>query len=171
MEISNFKSFLNEKLSDEMMKEPSSEAAKQAKKMNLNYVGFGRYTDRTGQVKYIVKNDKLYPFKGKDQEQANIQNLDQQQEKESMKGKPDANTSSSITKSQNASVSALKTDEKIKAKYAKDNQKTVLTYDKHLKSFYSPDLFTPDEINGVFVLDTAINLSDVILIDFDISLT
>ena len=40
-----------------------SNSAQQAQKMNLNYVGFGRYVDpRTGQVTHIVQNDKLISF-------------------------------------------------------------------------------------------------------------
>ena len=43
--------------------EVSGVAAKQAKGLGLEYVGFGRYADpKTGQVAYIVKNDKLVPF-------------------------------------------------------------------------------------------------------------
>lgn len=36
---------------------------------------------------------------------------------------------------------------------------------------WSANKFTPDEVNGVFVLDTAISMSDIILVDFDQSLT
>jgi hypothetical protein len=43
--------------------EPTSPAAKQAKSLNLQYVGFGRYVDpKTQQVTHIVQNDKLVPF-------------------------------------------------------------------------------------------------------------
>ena len=43
--------------------EVSGRAAKQAKDMGLEYVGFGRYADpKTGQVSFIVKNDQLVPF-------------------------------------------------------------------------------------------------------------
>jgi hypothetical protein len=43
--------------------EPSSVAASQAKKLNLQYVGFGRYEDpKTQQITHIVQNDKLVPF-------------------------------------------------------------------------------------------------------------
>lgn len=43
--------------------EVSGIAAKQAKDLGLEYVGFGRYADpKTGQVSYIVKDDKLVPF-------------------------------------------------------------------------------------------------------------
>lgn len=44
-------------------REPSSEAAVEAKRLGLVYVGFGRYEDpNTRQVTHIVQNDKLVPF-------------------------------------------------------------------------------------------------------------
>lgn len=43
--------------------EPDSGASSQAKKLGLQYAGFGRYVDpRTQQVTHIVQNDKLVPF-------------------------------------------------------------------------------------------------------------
>lgn len=44
-------------------REPSSEAAVEAKRLGLVYVGFGRYEDpNTRQVTHIVQNDRLVPF-------------------------------------------------------------------------------------------------------------
>lgn len=43
--------------------EPSSNAATEAKKLKLQYVGFGRYEDpKTQQITHIVQNDRLVPF-------------------------------------------------------------------------------------------------------------
>lgn len=43
--------------------EPASQAAQQAKKLGLSYVGFGRYVDpKNQQVTHIAQNDKLVPF-------------------------------------------------------------------------------------------------------------
>lgn len=43
--------------------EPKSQASAEAKKLNLVYVGFGRYEDpKTQQVTHIVQNGKLVPF-------------------------------------------------------------------------------------------------------------
>ena len=54
---------LNEDLA-KLKQEPSSKAAEQAKKLNLQYVGFGRYEDpKTQQITHIVQNDKLVPFR------------------------------------------------------------------------------------------------------------
>jgi hypothetical protein len=57
-----FKEYINEDL-NLAKKEPSGLAAKEAKARGLQYVSFGRYADpKTGQVTYIVKNDRLVPF-------------------------------------------------------------------------------------------------------------
>jgi hypothetical protein len=54
---------LNEDL-NKLKQEPSEKASAHAKKLGLNYVGFGRYEDgKTNQVTHIVQNDKLVPFK------------------------------------------------------------------------------------------------------------
>jgi ADP-ribosyltransferase exoenzyme len=45
------------------VEDPTSDAAKAAKKLNLTYVGFGRYENpKTGQISHIVQNGKLVPF-------------------------------------------------------------------------------------------------------------
>lgn len=56
------KAFIHEDLA-QASTEPSSPAALQAKRLGLQYVGFGRYEDpRTQQVTHIVQNDRLVPF-------------------------------------------------------------------------------------------------------------
>lgn len=60
--IKKFRSRLTEDLNAALV-EPTTPAAKQAKQLGLQYVGFGRYEDpRTGQVSHIVQNDRLVPF-------------------------------------------------------------------------------------------------------------
>jgi hypothetical protein len=147
MQINKFSDYLEESLSAQMMAEPSSEAAAMAKKMNLTYVGFARYADKSGKVKYIVKNNKLYPFKGKDVEQASIDAGDQQMDAAMMKG--DVMAVDTISKKQKASVQGIKADESNKNKYVKQNTKEILAYDKQLRNLYQPSLFTPEEANAI----------------------
>jgi hypothetical protein len=60
--MKKFSEYLNEDLNDALV-EPSSVAAIQAKKLGLQYVGFGRYEDpKTQQITFIVQNDRLVPF-------------------------------------------------------------------------------------------------------------
>jgi len=61
--MKKFGEYLEESLAAEIKSEPKSMAAKQARKMGLSYVGFGRYADNKGRVAYTVENDRLVPFK------------------------------------------------------------------------------------------------------------
>ena len=62
--MKKFEEYLEESLAAEIKSEPKSAAAKQARKMGLTYVGFGRYADNKGRVAYTVDNGRLVPFKG-----------------------------------------------------------------------------------------------------------
>jgi len=64
--VLKFKDHLTESLASEVKREPSTDAATQAKKLGLKYMGFGRYSGKDGKVSYIVHNDKLTPYKGAD---------------------------------------------------------------------------------------------------------
>ena len=60
--LKKYNQFLEEDF-NAALAEPSSEAAAQAKKLKLQYVGFGRYEDpKTQQITHIVQNEKLVPF-------------------------------------------------------------------------------------------------------------
>lgn len=145
--VNRFSEYLDESLASQMMVEPSSEAASMAKKMSLTYVGFGRYADKSGKVKYIVKNKKLYPFKGKDVEAAGLDASDAQMNAAAMKG--DINTMAVLDKKQKASIQGIKADESIKNKYQKQNTREIIAYDRQLRNLYQPSIFTPDEIDAI----------------------
>lgn len=54
---------IREDITNALLVPKQSDAARQAASMGLKYVGFGRYEDpNTGQVTYIVQNEKLVPF-------------------------------------------------------------------------------------------------------------
>lgn len=59
--MKKFGEFVKEDLTGALV-EPKSDASKEAKKLGLTYVGFGRYEDQTGQVSHVVQNDRLIPF-------------------------------------------------------------------------------------------------------------
>lgn len=65
--MQSFTKFLTETLADEVKREPRSQAAIDAKRLGLKYLGFGRYADRKGQVKFLVHNNRLVPFKSRDE--------------------------------------------------------------------------------------------------------
>lgn len=169
--INKFTEYLNESLAAQMMTEPSSETAVMAKKMSLTYVGFGRYADKSGKIKYIVKNNQLYPFKGKDIEQGNIDNLEAQMDNASVKD--DVEASQVLNKKHKTSLMAIKADEVIKNKYKKQNIKLINSYDKQLKSLYLPSLFNEDEYNALnaYVNQDASNINRYLYKGFDIDTT
>ena len=60
--MKKFNQYLYEDLNNALV-EPSSNAAAEAKKLRLQYVGFGRYEDpNTQQISHVVQNDRLVPF-------------------------------------------------------------------------------------------------------------
>jgi len=60
--LKKFNEYLSEDLGGALI-EPSSDASAQAKKLGLQYVGFGRYEDpKTQQITHIVQNERLVPF-------------------------------------------------------------------------------------------------------------
>ena len=153
--VNRFSEYLDESLASQMMVEPSSEAAAMAKKMSLTYAGFGRYADKSGKIKYIVKNKKLYPFKGKDVEQANLDNIDVQKDNFALKGQgkkgegKEVDVMGVLDKKEKTSVQGIKADENIKNKYQKQNTREIIAYDRQLRNLYQPSIFTPDEIDAI----------------------
>lgn len=60
--MKKYNEFLKEDLTGALV-EPQSDSAQEAKRLGLQYVGFGRYEDpRSQQVTHIVQNGKLVPF-------------------------------------------------------------------------------------------------------------
>lgn len=60
--LKKFNQYINEDLGGALA-EPSSNAAAEAKRLGLQYVGFGRYEDpKTQQITHIVQNERLVPF-------------------------------------------------------------------------------------------------------------
>jgi hypothetical protein len=61
--MGKFINYMNEDFTG-ALQEPSSAAAQEAKKLGLQYVGFGKYEDpKTQQITHIVQNERLVPFK------------------------------------------------------------------------------------------------------------
>jgi hypothetical protein len=79
--VLKFKDHLTESLASEVKREPKTDAAVQAKKLGLKYMGFGRYSGKDGKVSYIVHNDKLTPFKGADVLQKDFAKAKEEKEK------------------------------------------------------------------------------------------
>lgn len=138
--MKKFGEYLEESLAAEIKSEPKSAAAKQARKMGLTYVGFGRYADNKGRVSYIVNNDRLVPFKG-------------QEEVGKMFDK-----SSSINNDEKSKELFKQADQyyKINNKRSKEDNrilsqkdKEVIKTAKQLGSFYRPEMFDDAELDAI----------------------
>jgi hypothetical protein len=123
-----YDAFISESLADEVKIEPKSNAAKEARRLGLTYMGFGRYADSKGKVAYIVDQDRLIPYKGRDEVQ-------------SMYSKDSA---SSI-----AYASVLNNRDKEDSKIIKQKSKDTQALNRALYKFYKPDIFDDAEINAI----------------------
>ena len=132
--------YLEESLADVVKSEPKTNAAKEARKMGLTYLGFGRYADRKGNVAYIVVNDKLVPYK-KEEEGWKLQDKavyakNPEQRKELGKQANQIFTARKKTSSQDRKILQM-------------NQREAKNFDKELKKFYPPTLFNPTEMEAI----------------------
>lgn len=142
--MKKFGEYLAESLTSELTQEPSpsSSTAIQARKMNLTYVGFGRYEDQTGRLAYIVKNDKLVPFRAKEEvaKLAQTANDTFGNKEEKL---------SDIAQAAEKGNSALKEVDARAKQYIKKKDKEVGKVAKELSNFYMPELFTPEEVDAL----------------------
>lgn len=138
--MKKFSEYLEESLAAEVKSEPKTAAAKQARKMGLLYVGFGRYADNKGRVAYIVDNDRLVPFKGQEEvgkmfDKASSVNNDE-------KSKELFNQADQYYKINNK---RSKEDRKI----FKEKDKEVIKTANQLGSFYRPEMFDDAELQAI----------------------
>lgn len=133
-----FNRFLEESVVDELSSEenPRSAAATQARKMGLSYVGFGRYTDNTGNIAYVVKNEKLIPYK-------KLEDVNK------VRQKGEKNIGKEYEQAANQSIQAQKEVNRRSQKYSMTKTKELLQYDRELKKLYNPNLFTPEEMSAL----------------------
>lgn len=140
--------FISESLAAEVKSEPKTAAAKEARKLGLTYMGFGRYADSKGQIAYIVDNDKLVPYKNRD-EIASMYNKQNSAPKPAAPakgaGKNVQQKDSDWSFYNNVLNKRQKEDEKIINQKDKEAQKI----DKELQKFYKPEMFSEDEIGAI----------------------
>lgn len=138
--MKKFAEYLEESLAAEIKSEPKSAAARQARKMGLTYVGFGRYADNKGRVAYIVHDDRLVPFKGQEE-------VGRMYDKADMTNDP--KKSNEIKKQADGYVKVsnkrYNEDQKILAQKEKEIIKTA----NQLGSFYRPEMFDDAELDAI----------------------
>ena len=132
--------FLTETLAAEIKAEPRSAAARQAKKMGLTYVGFGRYTDKKGKVAYIVDDDKLVPYKGT--KEINKMYDNSFEDPDSDKGRESKKMMNQLSKVQRKRNTE---DNRI----LKTKKKEIAATHRELQKFYNYRTFTDDELSAI----------------------
>lgn len=138
--MKKFGEYLEESLAAEIKSEPKTMAAKQARKMGLLYVGFGRYADNKGRVSYIVDNDRLVPFKGQGE-------VGKMFDKSSMINNDEKSKELFNQADQYYKVNKKRSKEDNRILSQKD--KEVIKTAKQLGSFYKPEMFDDAELQAI----------------------
>lgn len=138
--MKKFGEYLEESLAAEVKTEPKTMAAKQARKMGLTYMGFGRYADSKGQVAYTVINDRLVPYKS-------------EEHIEKLYDKADMTNNDEKANEYFKQANELGKTRKIRAKEDKSilsaKSKDVIATAKQLSSFYKPEMFDDAELAAI----------------------
>lgn len=138
--MKKFGEYLEESLAAEIKSEPKTMAAKQARKMGLTYMGFGRYADSKGQVAYTVINDKLVPYKREDHIEKLYDKADMtnnvEKANEFMRQANDLNKTRKVRAKEDKNILSTKSKE-------------VIATAKQLSSLYRPEMFDENELNAI----------------------
>lgn len=142
--MKKYAEYISESLTAELTQEPdpTSATAVQARKMNLAYVGFGRYEDQTGRLAYIVKNNQLVPFRAKEEVAKLTQTAN-----DSLNVKDDK--LSDIVQAAEKGNGALKEVDARAKRYIQRKDKEVDKVSNELGNFYNPNVFTPEELESL----------------------
>ncbi len=146
---------LEESITKLIRAEPKSDASKQARKMGLKYLGFGRYADHSGNVAYIVVKDKLVPYK-KDEELGKMfHKAVENERKKAMQPPSKPGEKAKVKKDTgptqkdiNQIASAKRQREAEDKRVAKEKKKEIDAIAKELTSFYA-GAFSEDEMAAI----------------------
>lgn len=142
--------FLAESLANEIKSEPKTAAAKEARKLGLKYMGFGRYANSKGQIAYIVDNDRLVPYKSR----MEVDDMFYKHHETYGINKKSLNPNDIAKKEAGKKEIDLysKTLNKREAedfKIVSQKEKEAQAVDKELYKFYKPNMFSQDEIDAI----------------------
>jgi len=158
--LKKFDEFLEENLAFQVKTEPKTAAAKEARKMGLTYMGFGRYADRKGKLAYLVHDDRLIPYKSEDDVDLMHYKAGAAQHSETLTKKNKKKNISPTAKGQPSKAELLKKDadfysnvnskrSKEDAAILKDLYKDANKVDKELFKFYKPNMFDQTELEAI----------------------
>lgn len=134
--------FLQEQFTDTVTKEDKrSGAARQAAKLQLKYVGFGRYANKKHEITHVVQDGKLVPFVKDDQ----LSKL------EYKPNKKDGKDGSKQPEHMNVSAQhgLRKTIDKNYKETQKKLDENLLKTHKELCQFYPRNIFTKEELDAI----------------------
>lgn len=140
--MKKYEEFIAESLAAEVKSEPKSNAAKEARRLGLTYVGFGRYADNKGQVAYLVDKDRLVPFKGREE----VQNM---QSKVAVSGQQNPVKNVAAKKEVNFYNGVLNKRENEDIKIINQKNQEAQALNDALYSFYNPNIFSADEQDAI----------------------
>lgn len=134
--------YLSESLVSQVAEDPSSNAAAEAKKLGLTYIGFGRYTDGSGGLTYTVQNDKLVPFKGKEDIAKSVVTARDKPNKD-----PAVNQQQMAQAEKDIRVGQRR--EKQDQKFLDQTAKEVEKVHKALSGYYNDGMFGQNELDAI----------------------
>lgn len=152
--------YIEESLALQAKAEPKSAAAKEARKMGLTYMGFGRYADKKGKLAYVVHDDRLVPYKSEDDVDSMHYKAYTAQESEPLAKKKNISPAAKGQPAKPSKAELLKKDadfysnvnskrSKEDAKILKDLYKDANAVDKELFKFYQPNMFDEAELQAI----------------------
>lgn len=158
--MKKFGEYLEESLALQAKAEPKSAAAKEARKMGLTYMGFGRYADRKGKLAYLVHDDRLVPYKSEDDVDSMHYKAYTTKQSEPITKKKNISPTAKGQPAQPSKAELLKKDaefysnvnskrSKEDAKILKDLYKDANAVDKELFKFYQPNMFDDTELQAI----------------------
>lgn len=146
--MKKFGEYLEESLAAEVKSEPKTAAAKEARKLGLTYIGFGRYANSKGEIAYLVDNDKLIPYKSRDEIDSMYYKQKTSPKKISTSAK---DTGKKVQQEPDWQFynTALNKREAEDSKILKQKGKEAEAVHKELTKFYKEGMFTQDEFNAI----------------------
>lgn len=158
--MKKFGEYLEENLALHIKTEPKTAAAKEARKMGLTYMGFGRYADRKGKLAYLVHDDRLVPYKSEEDVDDMYYKAYTAQQNEPLTKKKNISPTTKGQSTQQSKAELLKKDvdfynnvnskrSKEDIKILKDLYKNADAVDKELFKFYQPNMFDEAELQAI----------------------
>lgn len=146
-----YEEFLAESLAAEVKSEPKTAASKEARKLGLTYMGFGRYADRKGKLAYVVHDDKLVPYKSAydlDDMYYKAKSVPAAKptSKKSLAANQKPDKATQLKQEYDFHSSVYKNRQKQDNKILNQKNKEAKDLGNELNKFYNPNMFSEDEL-------------------------